>query len=114
MNDTYDGCDECARGILRGVLYPVSLGGSAPAAPTKEPAFVVACDCGEYASDEDAADELVETLGGDYRVAMVDGGFAVRDTDGILDAAGALRALETASSEGSISEASSRSSSSSS
>ena len=108
MIDVYDQCEECAGAFLCGVLYPVSLGGDAT-----EPAFVVACECGEYGSDEDAAGALAEALGPDYRSESVGGGFAVRDGGGILSADGALRALEAASG-GSISEVSSSSRSSSS
>lgn len=109
MKDVYDGCDECAGSLVRGVLYPVSLDGG-----PDEPVFVLACDvCGEYETDEDAAEALVGELGSDYRIESVMGGFAVRDVGGILGAEGALRALGAAGA-GSLSESSSSARSSSS
>jgi hypothetical protein len=111
VDDLYGPCEDCADALLPGVLYPVSQGQD-----PSETAAVVACECGEYASDEEAGDALAEEVGSDYRSDIVAGAVVLRDSAGTALTVG--RALEVLAEmaearTGSLSETGSSSSSSS-
>ncbi len=89
-DDTYGPCEDCAASLMRGVIFPLDIGN-----PDERSARVIACDCGEYASDEEAAADLVGVLGErgrNYEVCATETGVFLRD----LDAGGALLTMERA------------------